>query len=220
MCDAAPMLPAMDPITNEVKLLHVDDHLLVADKPAGLLSVPGRGEAGRDNLASRMQATYPEAQSVHRLDMATSGLLLMARGAAMQRALSMAFERREVAKRYVAIVEGDLAQDRGEIDVPLAADWPRRPRQKVDVLAGKPSLTRWRVLQRGDGCTRVELEPITGRSHQLRVHLQHIGHPIRGDEFYAPLPLQAPRLLLHACDLSLNHPATGQLVWWHSEPPF
>jgi len=201
-------------------LLYIDEHLLVLDKPAGLLAVPGRGEAGLDNLANRVQAVHAQALVVHRLDMATSGLLLMALGAATQRALSMAFEARAVHKRYVAVVEGELAEDSGEIAAPLMADWPNRPRQKVDLEAGKASLTRWRVLARANGCTRVDLEPVTGRSHQLRVHLQHIGHPIRGDELYAPQPLQAQRLLLHACELRLLHPHTGQPLLFESPPAF
>jgi tRNA pseudouridine32 synthase/23S rRNA pseudouridine746 synthase len=201
-------------------LLHIDEHLLVTDKPAGLLAVLGRGEAGLNNLASRVQAVYPSAMVVHRLDMATSGLMLMALGAAMQRELNFAFAERKVHKTYIAVVEGELAEDSGEIDAPMAADWPNRPRQKVDATIGKPSLSRWRVLSRGAGCTRVELEPVTGRSHQLRVHMQHIGHPIRGDEFYAPEPLNAPRLLLHATTLQLQHPATGAALRFESAPPF
>ena len=203
-----------------VTLLHIDPSLLVADKPAGLLAVPGRGEAGRDNLASRVQMLHADAQIVHRLDMATSGLMLMARGAAMQRSLSVAFAERRVGKRYVAVVEGELSADSGEIDAPLAADWPRRPRQMVDARSGKPSLTRWRVLSRGSGCTRLELEPLTGRSHQLRVHLQHIGHPIRGDDLYAPQPTLGARLLLHATQLDFAHPDTQVALRFVSASPF
>lgn len=203
-----------------VTLLYIDDALIVADKPAGLLAVPGRGEAGRDNLAARVQALHGDALAVHRLDMATSGLMLLARGAEMQRRLSRAFAERQVAKAYVAVVEGVLADDEGVIDAPLLADWPRRPRQKVDFEHGKPSLTRWQVLQRGADCTRLALQPVTGRSHQLRVHLQHIGHPIRGDELYAVPPMQAARLLLHASELSLMHPLHGRPLHLHSAVPF
>jgi tRNA pseudouridine32 synthase / 23S rRNA pseudouridine746 synthase len=208
------MLPRMP------TLLHADAHLIVADKPAGLLAVPGRGAAGLDNLASRVQALHADALVVHRLDMATSGLMLLARGAAMQRMLSLAFAERRVDKRYIAIVEGLLQEEQGEIDAPLAADWPNRPRQQVDLARGKPSQTRWQVLQRGSGWTRLALWPLTGRSHQLRVHLQHIGHPIRGDQLYAPAPPGAERLLLHAEQLGLMHPATGQALVFHSPPPF
>lgn len=210
MTSDAPALP----------LLYRDDQLLVLDKPAGLLAVPGRGDAGRDNLASRVQALHPQALVVHRLDMGTSGLLLMALGAEMQRRLSSAFAERAVHKRYVAVVEGELADEAGEIAAPLAADWPNRPRQKVDPLAGKPSLTRWRVLARTAGCTRLELEPVTGRTHQLRVHLQHIGHPIRGDALYAPQPLRADRLLLHASELALAHPLTAERLAFSSAAAF
>lgn len=209
-------------------LVHVDDHLLVADKPAGLLCVPGRGEAGRDCLSARVQQRYPEALIVHRLDMGTSGLCVLARGADMQRRLSMAFAAREVHKRYVAVVAGRL-DPRGDdawstIDLPLMPDWPNRPLSKVDRAHGKPSLTRWRVLSHDDGActTRVELEPVTGRSHQLRLHLQAIGHPILGDALYAPPPVQdmAARLLLHATAITLPHPATGQPLSVQSPVPF
>lgn len=207
------------------RVLHADAACLVADKPAGLLSVPGRGDGKQDCLATRLRAAYPDALVVHRLDMATSGLFLMGRGADMQRRLSRAFEQREVHKRYVAVVAGVPAADGwSEIDLPLAADWPRRPRQQVDRANGRPSLTRWRVLGPGPvpGTTRLELEPVTGRSHQLRVHLLAIGHPIVGDALYAPAPVAdaAPRLLLHAAELQLAHPHTGETMHWRSPAPF
>ncbi|MEK9951458.1 MAG: RluA family pseudouridine synthase [Curvibacter sp.] len=206
--------------------LYADEALLVLDKPAGLLSVPGRGIDKQDCASARAQAQWPDALVVHRLDMATSGLLLMARGAAMQRRLGMAFESRRVHKRYLAVAAGHLAQDRGEIEQPLRTDWPRRPRQIV-TPEGKPSLTRWRVLARetdarGRPQTRLELEPVTGRTHQLRVHLQFIGHPILGDALYAdPEALdRSPRLLLHASELALAHPVSGAMLRWHSPAPF
>lgn len=202
------------------KLLHGDDALLVLDKPAGLLAVPGRGEAGALNLAAMVQSCFADALVVHRLDMATSGLMLFARGECAQRTLSMAFAARAVHKRYVAVVEGGLAEDSGTIDLPLAADWPRRPRQVVSALHGKAALTRWRVLERLAGCTRVELEPLTGRSHQLRVHMLSIGHPIRGDALYAPHPLGSDRLLLHATALELAHPGNGRRCRFESVAPF
>lgn len=211
-------------------LVHVDAHLLVIDKPAGLLSVPGRGADKQDCLAARVQRLYPDALVVHRLDMATSGLLLMARGAPMQRHLSRAFAERQIGKRYVAVVagrlEGPLPAPGGWalIDLPLAADWPNRPRRIVDLEHGKPSQTRWRVLayDAGADATRLELEPVTGRSHQLRVHLQSLGHPILGDSLYAPPEAQAraPRLLLHASELQLAHPATDEPLAWSSAAPF
>ncbi|MEK8025720.1 RluA family pseudouridine synthase [Pseudaquabacterium rugosum] len=190
-----------------LRVIHADARLIVIDKPAGLLCVPGRGPEGADCLAQRVVARYPTALVVHRLDMATSGLVLMAGDAAMQRWLGLAFERRRMHKRYEAVVAGLLQADAGEIDQPMVVDWPRRPLQKICPVEGRPALTRWRVLARDPvrGTTRVALEPVTGRSHQLRLHMASIGHPILGDELYAPDPWveAAPRLLLHACHLRL-----------------
>ena len=187
-----------------MEIVHLDDELIVVNKPPGLLSVPGRSEP--DCAIARLQQQYPEALTVHRLDQATSGLLLFARGPAAQRSLSMDFEARRVGKRYIALVEGALT-DQGwqEIDLPLMADWPKRPLQKVDAANGKPSLTRWRVLaaeEAGQGVrSRLELEPVTGRTHQLRVHLHAIGYAIVGDTLYGGV--SAPRLMLHAALLDL-----------------
>ncbi|MBH2018764.1 MAG: RluA family pseudouridine synthase [Burkholderiales bacterium] len=209
--------------------LHADDSLLVLNKPSGLLAVPGRGADKQDCLSRRVQSLYPDALIVHRLDMATSGLMLMARGIALQRALSQLFERREVHKRYLAVVDGRLAPAQepggwGLIDLPIAVDWPRRPLRIIDAASGKPSQTRWRSVAFDDAAnsTRVELEPVTGRSHQLRVHLQALGHPILGDALYAPEAVQAraPRLLLHACALRFVHPATGAMLALESPPNF
>ena len=205
-------------------LLHADAHCIVALKDSGLLSVPGRGEHGRDCLAARVQAVHADALVVHRLDMATSGLMLFARGLEAQRALSHAFAARAVHKRYVAIVAGRLPAEAGEIDLPLGADWPNRPRQQVDRAHGKPALTRWRVLgvDAARATTRLELEPVTGRAHQLRVHLLAIGHPILGDALYAPPEVCAcaDRLLLHASRLGFAHPASGAPLQFESAPPF
>ncbi|MBL8351156.1 MAG: RluA family pseudouridine synthase [Burkholderiaceae bacterium] len=205
-------------------IVHADHTLVVADKPAGLLCVPGRGPERADCLARRVQQRWPDALVVHRLDMATSGLVVFGRGAAMQRALSIAFAERRVDKGYEAVVAGLPADDAGEIDLPLAADWPNRPRQQVDRVAGKPSLTRWRVLQRDPqrGNSRLDLTPVTGRSHQLRLHLAAIGHPILGDELYAPpaWAAAAPRLLLHACRLALPALADGPALQLASPAPF
>ena len=218
-------MPAAD---TPLQILYADDSLLVLNKPSGLLSVPGRGEDKQDCLSRQVQSLYPDALIVHRLDMATSGLMLMARGAAIQRAMSLLFERREVNKLYVALVDGQLepaptADGRGLIDLPIAVDWPRRPLRIIDA-AGKPSQTRWRSLAFNSEahCTRVELEPVTGRSHQLRVHLRALGHPILGDVLYAPDAVQARsvRLLLHATTLRLIHPATGTLLSVESPPDF
>jgi tRNA pseudouridine32 synthase / 23S rRNA pseudouridine746 synthase len=203
-------------------ILHADETLVVIDKPSGLLAVPGRGEDRRGSAWLQVQALYGDARVVHRLDMSTSGLMAFGRGAAAQRALSMAFERRAVDKRYVAIVAGTVEAEEGEIDLPLLVDWPNRPRQHVDHAHGKPSLTRWRVLERMAQRTRLELEPVTGRSHQLRVHLLAIGHPIVGDALYAPAPVRdaAPRLLLHACRLTLPHPVHDERVMFECAAPF
>lgn len=206
------------------EVIDADDFLIVVDKPAGLLSVPGRGADKQDCLSARVQREYADALVVHRLDMATSGLFLMARGPQAQRALSIAFAGRDVRKRYVALVSGRMPATEGEIDLPLIADWPNRPRQKVDHDIGKPSRTLWRVIEHDEaaGSTRVALEPVTGRSHQLRVHLMAIGHPILGDMLYAPAAVQemAPRLMLHATQLELAHPTTGKALQFRSNPPF
>jgi tRNA pseudouridine32 synthase / 23S rRNA pseudouridine746 synthase len=204
--------------------LHVDAACIVVVKPAGLPAVPGRGEHLQDCMAARVQAQFADALVVHRLDMATSGLMLFARGALAQRALSRAFAQREVRKRYVAVVHGRIDPPDGEIALPLRADWPNRPRQQVDMAHGKPSLTRYRVLTH-DGVThttRVMLEPVTGRSHQLRVHLLAIGHPILGDALYASAAVQAmaSRLLLHAESLTFMHPVDGQAMCVSHAAPF
>jgi tRNA pseudouridine32 synthase / 23S rRNA pseudouridine746 synthase len=205
-------------------LVYLDEQLVVLDKPAGLLAVPGRGEDKQDCLSARAQSLWPDALVVHRLDMATSGLFLMGRGIHMQRLLSRAFSDRSVHKRYEAVVAGELGGPgaQGAIDLPIAADWPRRPLQKVDHELGRPSTTRWEVVTRVDGGTRLALEPVTGRTHQLRVHLQAIGHPILGDALYAPQAVQAlaPRLLLHATALRLAHPASGEALAFVSAAPF
>jgi tRNA pseudouridine32 synthase / 23S rRNA pseudouridine746 synthase len=205
-------------------LLHADAALIAVDKPAGMLSVPGRGPDRADCAAARVQAAFPDALIVHRLDMGTSGILVFGRGGQAQRTLSLAFAERRVDKRYIALVAGWPAADEGVVDLPLIGDWPNRPRQMVDHGRGKPSVTRWQVLARHEAprVARLALFPITGRSHQLRVHLQAIGHPILGDELYAPpdLHAMAPRLLLHAERLTLPHPASGQPLDLHAPCPF
>ncbi|WP_305805548.1 RluA family pseudouridine synthase [Stenotrophomonas sp. YIM B06876] len=201
---------------------YLDAHLLVVEKPAGLLSVPGRLPENRDCVVSRLQASHPEVLTVHRLDQVTSGLMLYARGKAMQVALSVLFEQRQVTKRYQALVCGVIDADSGEIALPLTRDWPNRPRQKVDHQTGKPSLTRWWVVERDQANrqTRLELEPVTGRTHQLRVHLASIGHPIIGDVFYGADADVAGRVCLHARRLAFTHPATAQAMAFESPPPF
>lgn len=222
-----PMSARALPHVSDIDLIYADASLVVANKPSGQLAVPGRGPDKQDCLSARVQARYPDALIVHRLDMATSGLMVMARGVEMQRALSKAFAARDVRKRYVAVVAGRLdaaAEGWGVIDLPIMADWPNRPMSKVDLALGKPSLTRWRVLSHADevSTTRVELEPVTGRSHQLRLHMREIGHPILGDALYAPraIQCQSHRLLLHAARLEFAHPLTAVPLGFQSAPPF
>jgi len=212
------------------QLVYADESLLALDKPSGLLAVPGRGEDKQDCLSSRVQARYPEALVVHRLDMSTSGLMLLARSPAVQRTLSLAFAAREVHKRYEAVVQGWLAMPPqtkdgwAVINLPISLDWPSRPLRVIDHLLGKPSTTRWQVTRYDPvtDTTRLLLEPVTGRSHQLRVHLQALGHSILGDALYAPAEIQAaaPRLLLHAQQLRLTHPVTGAPLQLLAETPF
>lgn len=224
------------PADTGLDLVHADGDIVVVVKPAGLLSVPGRGPERADCMASRVQARFADALIVHRLDMATSGLLVFARGPEVQRLLSIAFAGRDVHKRYEAVVHGLVQPEQGEIDLPLITDWPRRPRQMVCFERGKPSLTRFRVIERDAlrGTTRVSLEPVTGRSHQLRVHLMALGHPIVGDPLYGPdvasvlraaraaagPEVGAERLMLHAAELGLRHPRSGLEQSWVSPVPF
>jgi len=218
--NANPLRNLVCPVS--LAILYVDAHLLVVDKPAGLLSVPGRGEDKQDCLTARVQAEFPDALAVHRLDMATSGLMLMARGKAMQSALSRLFEQRRMDKAYEAMLEGRLQAEAGFVELPLICDWPNRPRQMVSFEHGKPSLSEFRRLGLEGEASRVRLIPHTGRSHQLRVHMQAIGHPILGDEFYATPTgyAAAPRLLLHACHLAFAHPADGRALVFGSTVPF
>lgn len=226
---------------EEWSLIHESPALLGVVKPADLLSVPGRGPAKADCLIARVQRRFPEARIVHRLDMATSGVMVLARTAEAHRELGWQFERREVSKRYVAIVAGHLDSDEGEIDAPLRKALADGPRHVVDPVHGKPAITRWRVIERttlgalresvvsrgldadrfiaphadpAKSVTRLDLEPLTGRSHQLRVHLRHLGHAVAGDEFYAAPEVLAlaPRLLLHAEELRLRDPGDGQVI--------
>ena len=211
------MLSAPAPATRlDHTLIHVDDSLLVVNKPTRLLSVPGRGEEKQDCLIRRVQAEYPDALIVHRLDFDTSGLLVIARGKDMHRRLSILFQDRHVDKRYVAIINGRLVPERGEVNLPLIVDWPNRPLHKVDFETGKPSLTRYRVLGYDPErhCSRVELTPETGRTHQLRVHMKAIGHAILGDPLYAEETARAKagRLLLHAEYLAFRHPQSGEAL--------
>ena len=207
---------------RDFKVLYRDEHLIALDKPFGLLSVPGRGEDKYDSLATRVQKEYPAARVVHRLDMETSGVMIMALDAHTHRHLNRQFEKRRTKKRYVAVVAGRVAVDEGEVDQPLIKDFDRPPRHKVCYDFGKEALTHWRVVERDTDRTRVELSPVTGRSHQLRIHMKHIGHPILGDALYAPGDVQAmsERLLLHAEELTVMHPEQQEFVTFRSACPF
>lgn len=211
------------PPDTPLSVIYRDHAILVADKPAGLLSVPGKGEHLADCLLSRVQAAFPEALLVHRLDRDTSGVMIFALTPQAQRHLGLQFEKRQTRKTYVARVAGHVAEDTGTVDLPLIVDWPNRPKQKVDFTEGRPAQTDWRVVRReADGTTRLRLYPLTGRSHQLRVHMREIGHPILGDPFYAEGPARDdhPRLMLHAESLRLRHPEGGRGMTFSAPCPF
>tara|TARA_Y100000589_G_scaffold144843_1_gene138457 strand:- start:4650 stop:5333 length:684 start_codon:yes stop_codon:yes gene_type:complete len=214
-----PRTPAPDGLPP---LLHADNRLLVFIKPPGLLSVPGIGPHKADCLASRAEREFPGARIVHRLDRDTSGVIVMARDADTHRELSRQFQDREVDKQYEAIVGGELAVDEGVIEAPMRKDLDDPPRQIIDDEHGRAATTGFRVLERLGDRTRVELLPVTGRSHQLRVHMLSIGHPILGDDLYAPYDLlqASPRLLLHATLLTITHPGTGRPTTFHDPCPF
>jgi tRNA pseudouridine32 synthase / 23S rRNA pseudouridine746 synthase len=210
------------PLEPFLTVLHVDDDLLVVNKPSGLLSVPGKAAEHSDCTEARASDSFPTSRIVHRLDMDTSGVMVLAMNPIALRHLGLQFERRKTSKSYVAEVWGNVVEDEGEIDLPLICDWPNRPKQKVCYENGKPALTRWKVERRMERTTRVRLYPYTGRSHQLRVHMLTVGHPIIGDRFYAEgEALQASnRLALHAESLTLHHPANGERVTFQAECPF
>jgi len=203
-------------------ILHEDDDLLILDKPSGLLSVPGKDPALFDSLQSRVLARFPGAGTVHRLDKDTSGVVVMAKSKWIHGRLGIQFEKRLTRKRYIARVWGEVEGEEGLVDLPLATDWERKPRQRVDFERGRPSQTRWQVIGRESGITRLALTPITGRTHQLRVHMTALGHPILGDVFYAEGGAleAAPRLNLHAEMLGFIHPGTGETVEFVSPTPF
>jgi len=210
------------PMTPYLSIVYQDDDLLIVNKPSGLLTVPGKDPKHADCLIARVNRVFPNAKIVHRLDMATSGIICLAMHKEAHRNLSIQFQDRKTAKRYVARVFGKLEQQTGSVDLPLICDWPNRPKQMVDHDKGKPSLTHFKVLEHEAQATRVELTPITGRSHQLRVHMLSLGHPILGDRLYAhseALAL-APRLQLHAEMLSLTHPASDEKMVFEAAPEF
>lgn len=218
------MITTYTPPQAAIPALYEDDYLLLVNKPSGLLSVPGKTAEKADCLISRLKITYPDALIVHRLDMSTSGIMVLARGKAMHRALSILFQDRKVDKEYRALVAGKLEQAKGEIDLPLITDWPNRPKQKVDFEIGKPSQTEYECLAYDEkrDASVVKLIPRTGRSHQLRVHMLSIGHAILGDELYAPqkIRVKADRLLLHAQRLAFTHPITKEYLVYECAADF
>lgn len=209
--------PPQDPL----EVLHEDHEIIVVNKPAGLLSVPGKGAHLADCLLGRVQEAFPTALLVHRLDRDTSGVMIFAQTPHAQRHLGLQFEKRQTKKTYVARVWGRLEPKTGTVDLPLIVDWPNRPRQMVCHDTGKQAVTDWRVLRYGDTETRVRLSPKTGRSHQLRVHMLALGHPILGDPFYAEGAAAAyPRLMLHSEELRLRHPDGGAGQRFRAKVPF
>ena len=212
------------PPHKKLNVIYIDDDLLLVNKPSGLLSVPGRGEDKQDCLINRVKLEYDNALIVHRLDMDTSGLMVIARNKNCHRQLGDLFQQRQVIKKYVAIVDGLIEHDKGEINLPLITDWPNRPKQKVDYQNGKPSTTHYQVIDRNieKNQTRVELKPVTGRSHQLRIHMQSLGHALVGDNLYATEKARkaSSRLLLHANFLAFIHPVTHEQLNVESKVPF
>ena len=214
--------PYVVPHTQDpIRLLYRDPDLLIVDKPSLLLSVPGRHPLNHDCLLSRLGHRYPGVRAVHRLDLDTSGIMVVPRHPEALSSLARQFQERHIDKTYVARVSGMVKADQGEVDLPLVADWPNRPLQKVCHETGKTALTRWRVLRRDADSTLLELTPVTGRSHQLRIHMREIGHPILGCDFYAPEAVlrAAPRLLLHATRIRFRHPRSGQRLQGYSPAP-
>ncbi len=212
---------AYSPPTDPLTILHEDHEIVVLDKPAGLLSVPGRGPDLADCLITRVQAVFPQALLVHRLDRDTSGVIVFALTPHAQRNLSMQFEEKRTKKTYQARLQGLLEPREGTVDLPLIVDWENRPRQMVCHATGRPAQTDWRVLRYEGETTRVRLLPRTGRTHQLRVHMLAMGHVILGDSIYATgAALEHPRLMLHAEELRLNHPETGRGMSFRAPVPF
>lgn len=211
--------PPLDPYLH---IVYRDNDLIVLNKGSGLLTVPGRLPEHKDCLENRVARVLPSATIVHRLDMATSGIIIMALNKPTHVAISQQFEKRKTKKKYIARVFGHVKDAQGSVDQPLICDWPNRPKQMIDHERGKPSLTHYKVLSYGDNSTLVELTPITGRSHQLRVHMLSIGHPILGDRLYAHAEAlaMANRLNLHAQMLSIHHPITNEKLTFTTQCPF
>ncbi|TNF60115.1 MAG: RluA family pseudouridine synthase [Rhodobacteraceae bacterium] len=210
-----------DPPQTPLQILYEDAHILAVMKPEGLLSVPGRGEHLADCLLSRLQAAFPGTLLVHRLDRDTSGVMVFAQTPHAQRNLGLQFEQRKTKKTYVARVQGRLSPRTGTVDLPMCVDWPNRPLQKIDHVNGKPAVTTWKVITDSPEESRVRLFPRTGRSHQLRVHMLALGHPILGDPFYASgAAADHPRMMLHSEELRLSHPESGKGMRFRAEPDF
>lgn len=209
------------PPPDPPRILHADHELLVVDKQEGLLSVPGKGPDKADCLIERLRGAFPQVLLVHRLDTDTSGVMVFALTPHAQRHLGLQFEHRQTKKTYQARLWGQLEPATGRVDLPLIVDWPNRPRQHVNHETGKPAVTDWRVVRHEENTTRVRLMPLTGRSHQLRVHMQALGHPILGDPLYAEGPARDfPRLMLHAESLRLRHPDGGAHMTFSAPCPF
>ncbi|MDF3605180.1 pseudouridine synthase [Paracoccus sp. DMF-8] len=209
------------PPPDAPRIIHHDHEILVVDKQAGLLSVPGKGEDRADCLIGRLRAIFPQVLLVHRLDLDTSGVMIFALTPHAQRHLGLQFEKRQTKKTYVARLHGRLQPATGTVDLPLIVDWPNRPVQMVDHENGRPAQTDWRVVKASDTETRVRLMPLTGRSHQLRVHMLSLGHPILGDPLYATgAARDHPRLMLHAESLRIRHPDGGVAQSFSSSVPF
>ncbi|MBT8155111.1 RluA family pseudouridine synthase [Epibacterium ulvae] len=216
-----PVSSDYNPPQDPLDFLHHDAEILVVNKPAGLLSVPGRGEHLADCLMSRVQTVFPEALLVHRLDRDTSGVMVFALTPHAQRHLSMQFEKRTTKKAYVARLTGTLEPRAGTVDLPLIVDWENRPRQMVCHETGKPALTDWRVVKYGEDETRVRLTPKTGRTHQLRVHMLSLGHAILGDPLYATGDaLDHDRMMLHSEELRIKHPDSGESMRFRAKASF
>lgn len=211
------------PTTPYLSIIYQDDDIVVLNKPSGLLSVPGRESFHKDSLALRVLRVWPEACVVHRLDMATSGIIILALRKSAQSHLGRQFQQKVIDKTYYARVEGIIHEQQGLIDLPIRCDWENRPRQIVDFEQGKASQTEWQVVSRDKHSTLVKLTPLTGRTHQLRVHMQQLGHPILGDEFYATeygKKLSPGRLNLHAASITITHPSSEKRVTFECTAPF
>lgn len=201
-----------NPPNTPLEIVYEDEELMALSKPSGLLSVPGKGEHLADCLIARAKSERPEILLVHRLDCDTSGLMIFAKTPHAQRHLGLQFENRQTDKRYIAWVQGDVNAPKGEIDLPIIVDWPNRPLQKICHDTGRAAQTKWRKIGKKNGHSKMELQPKTGRSHQLRIHMRELGHPILGDTLYGPNPPLAPRLLLHSQKLTFRKPTGGEFL--------